>query len=372
MARGQDGLTHARGPRKDTMSEPSSPSSPTMRTLRFHEYGNPGAVLRLERSPVPSPAAGRVRVAVSACGLNPADWALCRGLFPGKLPRGVGLDVAGIVDAVGEGVVGTAVGDRVVGSADFVGYPSAGASDFAILEDWAPVPEKLDLVQAAALPLAVWTAFRHLDSLRVAAGQTILVHGAGSAVGFAAVQIALLRGARVVATAGETHAERLRAKGALVTSYGKGMAERILKLAEGPVDLVLDTAPVQADPEAVHKLIQGSTAPAPDDTAPASEEMVDLVRAAGGDAQRVVTLGDVKSATKLGARTTFDLLRAGIPSPATRAEVLGEFVRRAAEGSFTVPVARVFALEDWREALDVSQSRRARGKLILSPRGAAA
>ncbi len=343
-----------------------------MQTLRFHEYGEPAAVLRLERSPVPSPAAGRLRVAVRACGLNPADWALCRGLFPGKLPRGIGLDVAGIVDAIGEGVTGIAIGDRVVGAADFVGYPSAGASDFAVMEYFAPVPQKLDLVQAAALPMAVWTAFRHLDFLRVGAGQTILVHGAGSVIGFAAVQVALLRGARVVATAGETYADRLRAKGALVTSYGERMAERILKLAEGPVDLVLDTAPGAADPEVVHKLIEGSMAPAPEDTTPASQEMVDLVRAAGGDPQRVVTLGDGKSARKLGARTTFDVLRAaGTPSPTMRSDVLREFVQRAADGSFTVPVARTFALEDWREAYDISQSRRARGKLILLPRGAA-
>jgi NADPH:quinone reductase-like Zn-dependent oxidoreductase len=343
-----------------------------MRTLRFHEYGEPADVLRLERAPVPSRAAGRVRVAVSACGLNPADWALCRGLFPGQLPRGVGLDVAGIVDAIGQGVGGLAIGDRVVGSADFAGCTSAGASEFASLDHWARVPANLDLVQAAALPMAVETAYRHLDLLRVTAGQSVLVHGAGSAVGFAAVQIALLRGARVIATAGDTYAERLRAKGALVTSYGEGMAERIQKLAAGPVDLALDTAPVPADPELVHRLIRGSVKRSEQDTAPTSGPLADLVRAAGGDPRRVVTLGDVKSATRLGARTSFDLLRGGVESPRTRSDVLGEFVLRAADGTFTVPIARTFALEDWRAALDVSQSGRARGKLVLLPSGAAA
>jgi NADPH:quinone reductase-like Zn-dependent oxidoreductase len=342
-----------------------------MRTLRFHEYGEPADILRFERAPVPSPAAGRIRAAVSACGLNPADWALCRGLFPGQLPRGVGLDVAGIVDAIGEGVTGFAIGDRVVGSADFAGCTSAGASDFAVIDHCARVPANLDLVQAAALPMAVETAYRHLDLLRVTAGQSVLVHGAGSAVGFATVQIALLRGARVIATAGETYAERLRAEGALVTSYGEGMAERIQKLAGGPVDLALDTAPVPADPELVHRLIRGSVTRAEQDTA-LTGPLADLVRAAGGDPHRVVTLGDVRSATRLGARTSFDLLRGGVESPRTRSDVLGEFVRRAADGTFTVPVARTFALEDWRAALDVSQSGRARGKLVLLPSGAAA
>ena len=80
----------------------------TMRTVRFHNYGEPADVLRLEEVVIPTPDVGHVRVRVHACGLNPADWALCRGLFPGSLPRGIGLDVSGIVDAVGEGVVASA------------------------------------------------------------------------------------------------------------------------------------------------------------------------------------------------------------------------------------------------------------------------
>ena len=100
----------------------------TMRTLRFYSYGEPAEVLRLEAAPLPSVSAHRIRVAVHACGLNPADWALCRGLYMGQLPRGVGLDVSGVVDAIGEGVTDVASGDRVVGFADFMGATSAGAA----------------------------------------------------------------------------------------------------------------------------------------------------------------------------------------------------------------------------------------------------
>ena len=340
-----------------------SSKAQTMRTLRFHAYGEPAEVLTLERAPVPETAAGRVRVSVRACGLNPADWALCRGLFPGKLPRGVGLDVAGVVDAVGEGVSDVAGGDHVVGTADFVSSPTAGASDFAILDHWARAPAKLDFVSAAALPMAVLTAWHHLDILGVAAGQTVLVHGAGSSVGFAAVQMALLRGARVVATAGPTYADRLRAMGAKVTSYGEGMAERSQALAGGPVDLALDAAPAAGDPALINKVMQPG-AEAPQDGVVAGSPLLELVRAAGGDPRRVLTMSDMKSAAALGARTTFD---AGNPPRSYAA--LGEFVERAANGKFSVPVARTFALEEWRAALGISESRRARGKLVLVLQG---
>jgi NADPH:quinone reductase-like Zn-dependent oxidoreductase len=305
-------------------------------------------------------------VAVHACGLNPADWALCRGLFPKDLPRGIGLDVSGTVDAVGEGVTDVAVGDRVAGSADYAGYPSAGASDFAILERWARLPASLDLVQAAALPMAIETAYRHLTLLDVKAGQTIVINGAGTMIGFASAQMALLRGARVIATAGDTYAQRLRALGAKVTSYGEGMAERIQTLAEGPIDLALDTAPHAADPAFLQKLMSG-TASASQDAGPIAGALPDLIKAVGGDPRRVVTMSDGKSAVRLGVRTSFDLIREAAKNPPPPSDALGEFVKRAAEGTFSVPIARTFPLEEWRVALDLSLSRRAGGKLVLLP-----
>jgi NADPH:quinone reductase-like Zn-dependent oxidoreductase len=131
----------------------------TMTAVRFHEYGEPTDVLQIEQVAIPSPAPGRIRVVVHACGLNPADWALCRGLFPGTLPRGIGLDVSGTVDAIGEGVTDITIGDRVLGSADYAAGHSAGAAERAIMNNWARIPDALDLTQAAALPLVVETAY---------------------------------------------------------------------------------------------------------------------------------------------------------------------------------------------------------------------
>jgi len=326
----------------------------TMTTLRFHAYGEPAEVLRLEQAAIPSPGPGEVRVRVHGCGLNPADWALCRGLFARELPRGVGLDVSGVVDALGEGVTGVGIGDPAFGAADYVDHGSAGASDYAILDHWAAVPPGLDMTEAASLPMAVETAFRSIDWLGVAAGQTLLVNGAGSMIGFAGVQMGLLRGARVIATAGKTYAERLRDLGAAVTPYGEGMVERVRELAGGSVDLVFDSAPVN--------LLSH--------TAPMASVMAALVEIAGGDPLRVLTCVDFAGAAALGARNGFGETPGGPDGSALRWDVLGDFAKLAAEGRFSVPIARTFALEDWREALQISLSGRARGKLVLLPGGA--
>lgn len=104
----------------------STTASVATRTVRFQSYGEPAEVLRLEETTLPGPASQRIRVKVQACGLNPADWALCRGLFAGSLPRGIGLEVAGTVDAVGEEVTDVKVGQLVFGPVDFVNTSSAG------------------------------------------------------------------------------------------------------------------------------------------------------------------------------------------------------------------------------------------------------
>jgi NADPH:quinone reductase-like Zn-dependent oxidoreductase len=303
-----------------------------MRTLRFRDYGPAADVLRVEDAEAPRPGPGQIRVAVQACGLNPADWALCGGLYPGDLPRGIGLELSGAVDAIGDDVTGVGLGDLVFGPAPFTG-PSAGASDQAVLDRWFTLPSGLDPVDAAALPMAVGAAYPALDALGVGAGDTVLVHGAGTTTGYAAAQIALQRGARVIATMGPTHADALRTAGAEVTSYGDGMAERVTALAGGPVELVLDTAP-------------------------AHNALPDLVRVVTSP-EHVLTFNIAATAREFGVRSVFD-------APAMpRHDVLGEFARLAAEGHFSIPVGGRFALEDWRTALELSQSHQAHGKLVL-------
>lgn len=305
-----------------------------MRTLRFHHTGEPLDVLRLEDAEPPQPAPGQIRVAVEVCTINPADLALCRGLYPGDLPRGVGLEVAGTVDALGQGVTGVRLGDAVFGPAPFTG-PTAGASDHAVLDLWFPRPPALEPAAAVALPMAVETAQLGLDLLGVTADTTLLVSGGGATTGFAAVQLARRSGARVITTAGATHAEALSATGAQVTPYGDGMADRVRALAGGPVDVVLDVSP-------------------PDDAT-----IPELLRTVT-DPRHVLTISNLAAARELGARDAFT------EGPLERRhEVVGECARLAADGHFGIPVARVIPLADWREAIELSQSQRPGGKVVL-------
>lgn len=318
------------------------------RALRFHELGEPLDVLRLERTEVPDPPAGAVRVRVLAAGLNPADWELCRGFMPAVLPRGIGYDVAGVVDAVGDpaeggtpGVDAVQVGDLVFGTADLVGQRSCGAADVAVLTNWFRIPEGLDPVQAATLPMVVQTAVWTLEVLGVEPGSTLLVHGAGGMVGYAAVQVALRCGARVIATAGPAFAADLEGFGARVTSYGEGMPERVRALTEGvDVDLVLD-AP-----------------------RPSPGVLPDLIALAGGDPQRVVTISNQEEARRLGARVNTDELHPGL-TPMTA--LLPEYAALAAFGQFRLPIAAAYPLERWRDAVELSLAGNPHGKVVLLP-----
>jgi NADPH:quinone reductase-like Zn-dependent oxidoreductase len=306
----------------------------TMRTLHVRSYGEPAKVLSVEEVAIPTPKPDQIRIKVHACALNPADWAVCQGFIPLPPPRGIGFDASGTVDQTGEGVAGVEVGDRVFGVPDYVGYPTAGASDYAVLKVWVSVPEGLDLTQAAALPMAVETATRSIDLLGLKSGQSIMVNGGGTMTGFAAVQIALLRGARVVATAGETFADRLRSLGAAVTPYGEGMVERVRELAGGAPDFALHTARVQG-------------------------ALPDLIKIVDGDPRRVMSFSDFDE-EGLGVRTTGR--EKGVVH---RYDVLDQYARLAAEGRFTIPISQTFPLADWGKALDMSINQRAHGKLVL-------
>jgi len=176
----------------------------TMQALRVEQAGADFTTVELPR---PEPAAGEVRVRIHASGVNPLDTKIRAGQAAHArqpLPAVLGIDMAGVVDAVGQGVTAFKPGDEVYGMAGGVGgHPGtlAGfvATDALLL---AHKPAGLTMREAAALPLAVITAWEGLvDRANVRPGQTVLVQGGAGGVGHIAVQLARARGARVFATA---------------------------------------------------------------------------------------------------------------------------------------------------------------------------
>lgn len=210
-----------------------------MRALQFRSYGGP-EVLEVGAAPEVHPAAGQVRVAVRAASVNPLDWKVRAGLLAGGSALDgigyLGLDAAGVVDEVGEGVTDVAVGD------DVFGLGSKTAAEFAVLDAYAKKPASVDWAVAAAVGVAAETSIRALDLVGVTAGSTVLIDGGAGGVGAVAVQIALARGATVVASAGESNQDYLREIGAIPVLYGEGLVGRAKAAAPHGFDAVFDVA----------------------------------------------------------------------------------------------------------------------------------
>lgn len=297
-----------------------------MKAAQFSRFGGP-EVLEIVDLPDPHPGPGEIRIAVRAAGVNASDWKKRQGLMDDDLPQTLGYEAAGIVDELGEGTVGVAVGDRVFG----VGGDGAAQAELAVLSAWAPIPSSLDFAGAAALPSAVETAARALDQLGVSKGSTVLINGASGSVGSAAVQLAVARGARVIGTGSPATHDRLRELGAVPVAYGDGLAERVRAVAPDGLDLALDVAGSGVLPE-----------------------LIDLA----GGAENVITIADFLGAREYGVRfSRGDSGRA--------IYVLAQIGDLIESGRFSLPVGQTFPLSDIAEAHRVGESGRVRGKLVL-------
>ncbi len=299
-----------------------------MLALRYHEFGDP-EVMRVEEAEEPHAGPGEVRIAVRAASVNPFDWKLRAGymaeVMPVTFPVIPGTDAAGVVDEVGEGVDGIAVGDEVFG------LGSATSAEYAVLDIATPKPASMSFVQAAALGLAVETAARTLDRLALKPGDTLLVDGAAGGVGSAMVQVARERGLTVIGTASPARHDYLRSLGALPTAYGPGLAERVAELAPGGMAGAVDVV----GQGSVRSLIEIAGAP-----------------------DRVVTVADF-SGYSLGVHVADTSTgRAGY--------ALADAARRFTEGAFVIEVERTFPLAEGSQAHALSQEGHVRGKLVLT------
>jgi NADPH:quinone reductase-like Zn-dependent oxidoreductase len=298
--------------------------------IQFDDYGPP-EVLRLVEVPELTAGPGRVRVAVRAAGVNPIDWKIrsgaMRDAFSVQFPNTPGAEFSGVVDQVGEGVTGVAVGDEVLGRGSAT-YAEQAVVDPAAIE---PKPADLAWEQAAALPVAVSAAYRVLVPFGLEAGQTLLVDGAAGGVGGILVQVARARGMHVIGTASERNHARLRELGATPIPYGDGLAERVRAIAPNGVDAAADLVG------------KGSL-----------ETLVGLT----GDPARVVTIADFANAGRFGVRAT-----GGPDKPP--ADALADALHLLADGKLQVPVGSVYPLAEAAAAQRESESGRSDGRIVL-------
>jgi NADPH:quinone reductase-like Zn-dependent oxidoreductase len=203
----------------------------------------PPEVLTLREAPDPAPGDGELRVAVRASGVNFADILARLGLYPDapRPPVVVGYEVCGIVDQVGPAVATHRVGDRVLALTRFGGYADRVVVPAAFAFS---VPAGVDDAAAAAIPVNYLTAQIALYRMsNLAAGETVLVHGAGGGVGIAATQLAKLRGATVIGTASAAKHDAIRALGVdhAIDYRAANVVGEVKRLTNGRgVDVVLD------------------------------------------------------------------------------------------------------------------------------------
>jgi NADPH:quinone reductase-like Zn-dependent oxidoreductase len=300
-----------------------------MRALQFTTYGGP-EVLEWADAPTPHAGPGQVRIAVRAASVNPIDWKIFAGELSGGQPMAgtgyLGYDAAGVVDEVGEGVTGVSVGDDVLGRGQNT------QAEYAVLDAWAAKPSAIDWAVAAAAGVAGETGERALRLLDVGAGDTIFVDGGAGGVGAVAVQMAVARGARVIASSGEANHDYLREIGATPVLYGEGVVARVRAAAGGPVDAVFDVA--------------GKT------------PVEDLISLAPDPAQ-VLTIANF-AAGEAGARVT------GGGADSHPMEALAQIADLLAQNKVVIKV-QTFPFHRAAEAFRISQGGHVRGKLVLVP-----
>jgi NADPH:quinone reductase-like Zn-dependent oxidoreductase len=229
------------------------------------------------------------------------------------------------VDELGEGVSNVSVGDAVFG------FGEGTMAQYAVLTHWARKPDDLPFKVAGGLPVIVDTATRALDEVGVKSGQTLLVSGAAGGIGSAVIQFARLRGITVIGTASAQKHDYLRDLGAVPTTYGPGLAERVKELAPAGVDAVLDLAGSGIIPELI---------------------------AIVGEPSHVLSVADF-SAEQYGAKFSH-----GPPKDPER--IFADVARLCSEGLFRLRVEQTFPLEQTAEAQELSAKGRVTGKLVIT------
>jgi NADPH2:quinone reductase len=322
-----------------------------MKAVLFHELGGP-EMLKLEEAPKPEPKPGWVLIKVHAVGINFADMLFRQGqyLMKPNLPDIPGLEAAGVVEAVGEGVTHVKPGMRVaaIGTKTYAEYCTVSGAQVM------PLPDHVSFEEGAAFPIQTLTAYHMLHtSHQTTPGQTVLVHSAAGGVGIVAVQIAKAAGARVIGTVSSN------SKFDIVKQYGadevinyesQDFAEEVLRLTnKRGVNLILD---------AVGKptLEKGLRCLAP------FGHLI-LYGRAGGVPDPVNLMSLFQKSTKVSGFVLYTVSS----MPDKHQEGIERSFQMMKEGKLKLLIGKSFPLADAAEAHRLMESRGSVGKLVLIP-----
>jgi NADPH:quinone reductase-like Zn-dependent oxidoreductase len=304
------------------------------KAVRYDDYGGVDVlqVVDVER---PVPGAGQVLVRVKAAGINPGEAKIRDGLmaqrWPSTFPSGQGSDLAGIVEELGEGVTGVAVGDEVIGWTD----NRASQAELVCVDagHLVPKPAGVSWEVAGGLFVVGVTAYAAVRAVAAGPGDVVVVSGAAGGVGSITVQLAKNAGATVIGLASPANHEWLASHGVIGVPYGDGVADRIQAAAGGHVDAFIDT-------------IGGG--------------YVELALSLGVKPDRIDTIANFEAKEKYGVK--IDGNAAG-----SSAGVLAELAGLIDKGQLEVPVAGVYPLTEVRAAYRELEKGHTRGKIVLEP-----
>ena len=304
------------------------------RAVRFDRYGGP-EVLYIAEVEVPRPGTGEVLVAMRAAGTNPGEASIRSGAaaaqFPATFPSGQGSDLAGVVEAVGDGVTAFSPGDEVMGWS----WVRSSQADYVVVpaQQLIQKPAGLPWEVAGSLYVVGVTSYAAVRAIGAGPDDTVAVSAAAGGVGSLVVQLLRLRGANVLGIASAANREWLRGYGVTPIEYGHGLAERLTAAAPAGIDAFIDLF----GPEYVQLAVDLGVAPA-----------------------RIETITSFQKAAAVGAKAEGS-------GDATTPEVLSEMAELAAAGEIEVPIAATYPLDRVREAYEQLEQRHTHGKIVLVP-----
>lgn len=339
------------------------------RAVKFDKYGGID-VLHVDEVVIPVPEDDQILVRVKAAGINPGEAAIRQGLmakqWPATFPSGQGSDFAGVVERVGNNVEKFKAGDEVIGFTDH----RASQAEYVTVDADHLIqrPSHVAWEQAGALFVVGTTAYAAVKAVGLQKGETLVVSGAAGGVGSIVVQLARNIGARVIGLASESNHEWITKHGGIPVAYGEGMVDRIKAAASQAQPPGRDSRTAGRDSQIPDRDSRTADADSRRTTGPTIDAFidtyghgyVDLALALGVKPERIDTIIDFEAAQKHHVKTEGN-------AQGAKASVLAELANLIDKGRLEIPIAKVYNLNDVRDAYQELEKRHTHGKIVLVP-----